>query len=93
MLLVRAYAAAPEAATGKPLMDNAMFCYQCEQTSKGTGCTTKGERGLKGDRMGIQQHLTTNAGRIPAGYLPPSTNPAAQPPAAHTLPSPRLPAA
>lgn len=41
---VRALASAAEPALATPQMDNAMFCYQCEQTKNGTGCTTKGAR-------------------------------------------------
>lgn len=35
--LVRAFASA--AAQAEPILDNTMFCYQCEQTKSGTGCT------------------------------------------------------
>ena len=61
---LRAYAAAAEPAK-QAVMENAMFCYQCEQTTKGTGCTTKGEGGAALERQPC---------RIPAGSaaLPPA---------------------
>lgn len=40
-ITAHAYATQP-AAGGGAVMDNALFCYQCEQTKSGTGCTTKG---------------------------------------------------
>ena len=38
--------ASAAAAEPAPIMENSMFCYQCEQTKNGTGCTTKGARAL-----------------------------------------------
>jgi len=35
-----------------------MFCYQCEQTAKGTGCTTGGICGKKADTANLQDSLT-----------------------------------
>ena len=35
-----------------------MFCYQCEQTAKGTGCTVSGVCGKKPDTAGEQDLLT-----------------------------------
>ncbi len=37
--------------------DTAMFCYQCEQTSKGTGCTLRGVCGKKPDVAALQDLL------------------------------------
>lgn len=34
-----------------------MFCYQCEQTARGTGCTVKGVCGKEGDIAGFQDVL------------------------------------
>lgn len=41
-----------------PLLDNAMFCYQCEQTAKGTGCTTVGVCGKTPEVTFLQDLLT-----------------------------------
>ena len=38
-------------------MDN-MFCFQCEQTAKGTGCTVSGVCGKKPDNAHAQDRLT-----------------------------------
>ncbi|GAB4824201.1 hypothetical protein N2152v2_011247 [Parachlorella kessleri] len=55
--LVRAVAsAAPQLA--EPILDNQMFCYQCEQTSKGTGCVTKGVCGKTPETNYMQDLLT-----------------------------------
>lgn len=35
-----------------------MFCYQCEQTAKGTGCTVSGVCGKKADTANLQDELT-----------------------------------
>lgn len=35
-----------------------MFCYQCEQTAKGTGCTVQGVCGKKETTAGLQDRLT-----------------------------------
>ncbi|EFN59446.1 hypothetical protein CHLNCDRAFT_29581 [Chlorella variabilis] len=56
-LLVRACAAAAELAK-QPVLDNKMFCYQCEQTSKGTGCTTVGVCGKTPEMAFLQDLLT-----------------------------------
>ncbi len=34
-----------------------MYCYQCEQTAKGTGCTTQGVCGKTGDTAALQDLL------------------------------------
>jgi len=34
-----------------------MFCYQCEQTSKGTGCTVQGVCGKKHEVASLQDLL------------------------------------
>ena len=40
-------------------MDHKMFCFQCEQTAYGTGCTGKaGVCGKKADTAGLQDQLT-----------------------------------
>ncbi len=39
-------------------MDNQMFCFQCEQTACGTGCTRAGVCGKKADIAGLQDQLT-----------------------------------
>ncbi|KAL4422506.1 hypothetical protein ABPG75_008703 [Micractinium tetrahymenae] len=57
-LLTRAFAAAAEPAPAKPIMENAMFCYQCEQTKSGTGCTTKGVCGKTPETTVLQDLLT-----------------------------------
>ena len=31
-----------------------MFCYQCQQTAKGTGCTINGVCGKKADTANLQ---------------------------------------
>ena len=36
-----------------------MFCFQCEQTAKGTGCTAGGVCGKKIDTANLQDDLTT----------------------------------
>lgn len=54
---VRAMASAPEFAA-EPIMDNNMFCYQCEQTTKGTGCTTKGVCGKTPETTMLHDLLT-----------------------------------
>lgn len=38
-------------------MDNKMFCYQCQETAKGTGCTMSGVCGKKPEVAGIQDLL------------------------------------
>ncbi len=35
-----------------------MFCFQCEQTAKGLGCTSGGVCGKKADTAGLQDILT-----------------------------------
>ena len=35
-----------------------MFCFQCEQTAKGTGCTAGGVCGKKADTANLQDQLT-----------------------------------
>ena len=34
-----------------------MFCYQCEETAKGTGCTNVGVCGKKGEVADLQDML------------------------------------
>ena len=34
-----------------------MFCYQCEETAKGTGCTIKGVCGKEDETAGLQDIL------------------------------------
>ena len=34
-----------------------MFCYQCEETAKGTGCTVVGVCGKKGEVADLQDML------------------------------------
>ncbi len=36
-----------------------MFCYQCEQTAKGTGCTAQGVCGKDADTAALQDLLVT----------------------------------
>ncbi len=36
-----------------------MFCYQCEGTTKGTGCTVNGSCGKKSDTANLQDKLTS----------------------------------
>ena len=40
-------------------MDNKMFCFQCEQTAKGKGCTTVGVCGKTAEVANIQDKLTS----------------------------------
>jgi len=40
------------------MQDNQMFCFQCEQTAKGTGCTAGGVCGKKIDTAHLQDKLT-----------------------------------
>ncbi|MFO7675514.1 MAG: hydroxylamine reductase [bacterium] len=44
-----------------------MFCYQCEQTARGTGCTVQGVCG-KDERTAILQDLLIHATKGIAGY-------------------------
>lgn len=37
-----------------------MFCYQCEQTAKGEGCTIQGVCGKKADTSNLQDELTSS---------------------------------
>lgn len=39
-------------------MDTQMFCFQCEQTAGGKGCTKAGVCGKKSDIAGLQDQLT-----------------------------------
>lgn len=39
-------------------MDNAMFCFQCEQTAKGQSCTSKGVCGKEASTAELQDELT-----------------------------------
>ena len=39
-------------------LDTQMFCYQCEQTAGGKGCTKAGVCGKKSDIAGLQDQLT-----------------------------------
>ena len=39
-------------------MDHTMFCFQCEQTAGGTGCTRSGVCGKKKDTAQLQDELT-----------------------------------
>ncbi len=36
---------------------NKMFCYQCQETAKGTGCTTLGVCGKTSETSGLQDLL------------------------------------
>ncbi|KAL4431026.1 hypothetical protein ABPG75_006282 [Micractinium tetrahymenae] len=56
-LLTQAFAVSAQPAT-EPIMDNKMFCYQCEQTTKGTGCTTVGVCGKTPETAMLQDLLT-----------------------------------
>ncbi|OGI02578.1 MAG: hydroxylamine reductase [Candidatus Melainabacteria bacterium GWF2_37_15] len=51
-----------------------MFCYQCEQTAKGTGCTVMGVCGKKPEASNLQDSIMNNLKKL--GYyaekLPPS---------------------
>ena len=38
-------------------MENKMFCYQCQETAKGTGCTTLGVCGKTSETSGLQDLL------------------------------------
>lgn len=38
-------------------MDNQMFCYQCQETAKGTGCTVSGVCGKKPETAALQDLL------------------------------------
>jgi hydroxylamine reductase len=55
-----------------------MFCYQCEQTSYGTGCVTTGTCGKSADGADLQDVLVHAARRLAAVYAP---TPAAERPA------------
>ena len=37
-----------------------MFCFQCEQTAKGSGCTIQGVCGKKEDTANLQDELISN---------------------------------
>ena len=39
------------------MAENKMFCYQCEQTAKGEGCTIKGVCGKEPDVAALQDLL------------------------------------
>ena len=39
---------------------NNMFCFQCEQTAKGEGCTVQGVCGKKADTANLQDELTSS---------------------------------
>ena len=38
-------------------MENRMFCYQCQETAKGTGCTMRGVCGKLPETAGLQDLL------------------------------------
>ena len=38
-------------------MDQKMFCYQCQETAKGTGCTVRGVCGKTSDVANLQDLL------------------------------------
>ena len=38
-------------------MSDKMFCYQCQETSKGTGCTSIGVCGKTAETSGLQDLL------------------------------------
>ena len=38
-------------------MENKMFCYQCQETAKGTGCTVRGVCGKTSDVANMQDLL------------------------------------
>ena len=44
-----------------------MFCYQCEQTAKGTGCTVAGVCGKDGQTAALQDLLVYQAKQIGVG--------------------------
>jgi len=60
-----------------------MFCYQCEETAKGTGCTVKGVCGKEDATAGLQDVLiylckgvsARNVAAMAAGKAPPTTPP------------------
>ena len=41
-------------------MDNKMFCFQCEQTMNGKGCTISGVCGKKPDTANLQDELVSS---------------------------------
>ena len=47
-----------------------MFCYQCEQTAKGTGCTVKGVCGKSPDTAALQDLLVHAAEGISQAQSP-----------------------
>ena len=56
---------------------SSMFCYQCEQTAKGTGCTTFGVCGKDPETAALQDLLVHAVEGVAqyahrAGQLPPS---------------------
>lgn len=55
-----------------------MFCYQCEQTSRGTGCTTRGVCGKSPEASDLQDVLVHAAKRLASRY---AATPAAERPA------------
>ena len=42
-----------------------MFCFQCEQTYKGSGCTIQGVCGKKPDTANLQDELTSSIIELP----------------------------
>lgn len=54
---LRTFSAAAEPAKA-PIIENDMFCYQCEQTKSGTGCTTIGVCGKTPETAYLQDLLT-----------------------------------
>lgn len=55
-----------------------MFCYQCEQTARGTGCTTRGVCGKSPEASDLQDVLLHAAKRLASRY---AATPAAERPA------------
>jgi hydroxylamine reductase len=56
-LLARAASNATMPATKEPIMENSLFCMQCEQTKNGTGCTTIGVCGKTPEVNALQELL------------------------------------
>ncbi len=46
-----------------------MFCYQCEETVKGTGCTVKGVCGKEGETAALRMSSSICAKGSPFGTM------------------------
>ncbi len=44
--------------------DNRMFCYQCQETARGTGCTIRGVCGKNDEVACLQDDLLEETGRL-----------------------------